>query len=97
MQTKTKKVVGEICLLFLLTIVICRPTLLLCWKLIDYYEINYSNILILACFLFVLAIGIIIRCPLVKNIYIKIALAYPWILVSLCMMGILVLIGQWPA
>jgi hypothetical protein len=60
MQIKRKKIICEICLLGLLTIIIYRPALVFCWRLVDHYEIHYGNLSLLAILIFIVSVGMII-------------------------------------
>jgi hypothetical protein len=86
MRVKTKYIIGEICFLVLLSLVIYRYAFKLCWETIDYYQFDDDTVSSFSfIFLFLWGLGIVFL-P-VKNVYIKIALIYPAILVFACIWG----------
>ena len=96
MQLATKRIIGETGILALLNTILYQPMLVLCWKLLDTYEINLHYLPVLACVVLLIEIGIIVSPP-IKSTYIKVILAYPGFLLFACILGIWIISGFWSA
>ena len=94
MQAKTKKIICEICALVLLTVFVYRPSMVLCWDVLDHYNISYNNIIVIAILVFLIPLPL---CLVVKNVYFKIAMIYISFFLSMCFVGIEIFIRMWPA